>query len=86
MSGLVALPKIKSKYPEIKVIMFSTYYDKLFILDAFSKGAASFMPKNSMLNELEMAIKLVYTNGFYHTEYVEKVLEQNERHNKFQTD
>lgn len=34
MSGLVALPKIKSKYPEIKVIMFSTYYDKLFILDS----------------------------------------------------
>lgn len=79
MDGVQALAKIKTDYPDIKVIMYSTHNESLFIKELFERGANSFLPKNCDLDEFENAINGVYHDGFYHTLHVAKLLKKIEK-------
>ena len=56
MDGIKVLQLIKKQYPEIKVIMLSTYADSITIQKSIINGADGYLFKNTSRQELKNAI------------------------------
>ena len=65
LNGIEALRRIKSKHPDVTVIMLSMHEDLQFIVESFRAGAAGYLLKESAFEELAMAIRTINTNGTY---------------------
>lgn len=57
MDGVEATKIIKEKFPEIKVIILTTFDDDDYIFKAMSYGASGYLLKDIESNELVLAIK-----------------------------
>ncbi len=57
MNGVVATRKIKEKYPNINVLILTTYDDDEWIFDAIRGGADGYLLKDTTPKELIKAIK-----------------------------
>ncbi|MGF1589909.1 MAG: response regulator transcription factor [Pleurocapsa sp.] len=60
IDGLIVSKRISLKFPEIKVIMLSSYEDESYVSKATESGAKGYLLKNVSSEELEWSIKLVY--------------------------
>jgi DNA-binding NarL/FixJ family response regulator len=60
MSGIVVTEKVKTEYPDIKVIMLTASVDDKSISESFKAGALGYLPKNIKQLELIEAIREVY--------------------------
>ncbi len=56
MNGIIATRKIKEKYPEIKVLILTTYDDDEWLFDAVRGGASGYLLKDTPPDELIDAI------------------------------
>jgi DNA-binding NarL/FixJ family response regulator len=65
MSGLDGIPLIRSKTPEIDIIMLTTYEEEHVIVKALCSGACSYISKKSSLQEIVDAIRIVRSGGSY---------------------
>jgi len=65
MNGIDAIKVIKSKYPEIKLIVFSQYDEKRFVKRVLKEGANGYLLKSADANELLKAIRMVIGGGMY---------------------
>lgn len=65
MNGLDALKIISQKYPEIKVIMLSSYYENEMIYQAITDGAKGFLPKHAEIEVVIEALNKVMLEGYY---------------------
>lgn len=57
MNGVVATREIKNLYPEIKVIILTTFDDSNYILDAINYGASGYLLKDINAKTLTDAVK-----------------------------
>ncbi|MBR6703167.1 MAG: response regulator transcription factor [Clostridia bacterium] len=62
MNGVVATQRIKSEYPEIKVVILTTFDDSDYILNAINNGASGYLLKDTSASALIDAVKNAY-NG-----------------------
>ncbi len=60
MNGVIATEEIKQKYPEIKVIVLTTFDDSDYILGAINNGASGYLLKDTSAAALIDAIKNAY--------------------------
>lgn len=65
MNGMEALPLIKKKYPEVKVIVLTMHEEKSLVKKFTSLGAQGFVVKSTDQDELLMAINRVIYGGQY---------------------
>ncbi|MBK8846533.1 MAG: response regulator transcription factor [Bacteroidetes bacterium] len=65
ISGLDALPTIKTAFPDMDVIMLTIFDEEQIILKSLCSGACSYISKKSPINEITDAIKIVYDGGSY---------------------
>jgi DNA-binding NarL/FixJ family response regulator len=65
MNGKEALEKMQIKYPEIKVVIFTQYFEDDYILEFIKAGANAFLPKNCNIDKLLDALNYVYEHGYY---------------------
>jgi DNA-binding NarL/FixJ family response regulator len=65
LNGIEALRRIKSKNPDVTVIMLSMHDDLQFIVESLRAGAAGYLLKESAFEELAMAVRTINTNGTY---------------------
>lgn len=65
MSGGEAFEIIKSKYPGLKVIVLSSHFNDIYILEYLKKGVCAFLNKNSRTSKIVEAITAVYEHGRY---------------------
>jgi DNA-binding NarL/FixJ family response regulator len=72
MNGIEALPKIKEKYPNLKVIVLSMHNDKDVITKMMQLGANSYLTKNTNSDIIYQAIKCVNEFNYYYSEAVER--------------
>ncbi|MBW7985570.1 response regulator transcription factor [Lactobacillus helveticus] len=63
MDGTVCTKHIKEKYPDIKVIILTTFDDDDFIFSALKYGASGYLLKGVSPEELYKAIYTVYSGG-----------------------
>lgn len=64
-SGLDAIPLILDKYPEMNIVMLTTYEEEDLILKALCSGACSYISKKAKLEEIVDALRIVANGGSY---------------------
>jgi len=65
LNGIDATRRITGEFPDVKVIALSIHANRRFVTDMLSAGAAGYILKECMFDELVRAIKTVVTNGSY---------------------
>lgn len=65
LGGLEALPRIVHDFPAVKVIILSGHSNEEFVLRALRSGAVGYLLKDSVAEELGMAIKAVMAGNTY---------------------
>jgi DNA-binding NarL/FixJ family response regulator len=65
MSGLDAAHLIKTRMPEVRILMLSSYSDSWHINEAFRIGADGYVLKGSVLVQLPLAIRDVLGGGTF---------------------
>ncbi|SEM50488.1 two component transcriptional regulator, LuxR family [Ligilactobacillus sp. WC1T17] len=63
MDGTLCTKEVKAKYPNIKVIILTTFDDDDFIFSALKYGASGYILKGVSTKELQKAIKTVNQGG-----------------------
>lgn len=67
-SGFKLVQKIKSDYPEIKIIIYSMFDTLGFIMQAKDVGASGFISKAATDEELVQCLNIVHNGGTYFEE------------------
>ncbi len=65
LSGLEALPRIRSEHPGIRVLILTAHANEEYVLRALRSGAAGYLMKDSSPAELEQAIRTVHGGGTF---------------------
>jgi DNA-binding NarL/FixJ family response regulator len=65
MDGIEATTQLKALYPDIKVIVVSSHYQKMFMGFMLKTGVSAFLPKGVSPVELVDVIKIVHRQGYY---------------------
>jgi DNA-binding NarL/FixJ family response regulator len=65
MSGTEAIPHILLKYPNLDIIMLTTYEEEDVILKALCSEACSYISKRAGLKAIAEAIEIVANGGSY---------------------
>jgi len=60
LDGVQCTKKIKQEYPDVKIIILTTFDDDEYVYDALKFGASGYLLKGIALEELYRAIKTVY--------------------------
>lgn len=82
LNGVEATKIIHEEFPELKVIALTSYDSKSFIANMIEVGAVSYLIKNATPQELLKTINEVATKGFYYTDYVMQIIQDNLLTNK----
>jgi DNA-binding NarL/FixJ family response regulator len=72
MNGIETLPKIKEKYPDLKVIILSMHNSPEIITKMMQLGANSYLSKNTDGEAIYQAIKCVQEYNYYYSESIVK--------------
>lgn len=65
MSGIEGIPIIKSKFPNIEIIILTTYEEDDLIFSALCAGASSYISKRTSLSKILEALHIVEAGGSY---------------------
>lgn len=63
MSGIKGMEIIKSKYPEVEIIMLTVYHDSHKIFDSLKAGASGYLLKHTSLPEIKESIEMLLKGG-----------------------
>jgi DNA-binding NarL/FixJ family response regulator len=77
-NGIEVCPKIKAKYPQIKVLMLTSYGELATVACALDAGADGYVLKNSMPEEINEGIRVVAGGGRFLCEQVDLMLRTQE--------
>jgi DNA-binding NarL/FixJ family response regulator len=81
LNGVEATRRIKSKYPEVKVLVLTTYDDDQWVFDAIQAGASGYLLKDTPREKLVEAVRGTFSGKNYVDPAVAgKVLEQVSSH------
>ena len=75
INGVEATKIIRKEFPELKIIALTSYDSKSFVANMIDVGAVSYLIKNTTPQELLTTIKEVASKGFYYTDYVMKIIQ-----------
>lgn len=77
VNGVDATKMIKRDYPDIKVIVLTTFNDEEYIYDALKNGASGYLLKDTTPSEIADAIRTVYNGGaLINSEVAVKVIDK----------
>ncbi len=65
ISGINALRNIKAKYPELRVLIFSTHPEEIYALRSIKSGAAGYVPKTASPKIFLKALKQIRKGGIF---------------------
>lgn len=74
LSGIEATRQIKEFDPEIRIIIYSMYSDKEFVIDLFKAGISAYVLKDDPLADLILALEAVKGGGTYFSTMAPTVL------------
>jgi NarL family two-component system response regulator LiaR len=81
MNGVEATRQIRAKYPEVKILVLTTYADDEWVFDAIQAGASGYLLKDTPREELIKAVRGTVTGKTYVDPSIAgKVLEQVSSH------
>jgi len=63
VNGVEATELIKRDFPEVKIIVLTTFNDDQYIYDALKNGASGYLLKDTPPSEIAKAVRTVYNGG-----------------------
>ena len=63
LNGVEATAMIKKDFPDIKIIVLTTFNDDQYIYDALKNGASGYLLKDTSPSEIAKAVRIVYNGG-----------------------
>lgn len=63
MSGIECVSQLKSKLPNLQILMLTTYEDSKLIFDSLRAGASGYLLKNMPPDEVVQAVEQVHAGG-----------------------
>lgn len=63
LNGVEATAMIKKDFPDIKIIVLTTFNDDQYIYDALKNGASGYLLKDTSPSEIAKAVRTVYNGG-----------------------
>ena len=75
INGVEATKIIHVEFPKLKIIALTSYDSKSFVANMIDVGAVSYLIKNATPQELIKTINEVAEKGFYYTDYVMKIIQ-----------
>lgn len=82
LNGIEATKIIRKDFPDIKIIALTSYDSKSFIANMVDVGAVSYLVKNTTPQELFATINEVAENGFYYSDYMMNIIQNDITANK----
>ena len=79
LNGLTAIRRIKSEFPDTKVIMFSSQSEEVYAVSSIKAGADGFIHKTAGVITLREAILKVYKDGVYLSDSLMQRLNKNSK-------
>jgi DNA-binding NarL/FixJ family response regulator len=76
MNGVETTQTLLKQNPETKIIAFTSYIQPQLIIDMFRLGVKSFITKESNIQDLLKAIRLVASGGSFMTDYAGRTIRQ----------
>ena len=77
LNGIETAKILREKYQDIKIIILSTHYSKAFIINMIEIGAASYLPKNTVPEEVAATVRAVADKGFFYSNEVLEIMREN---------
>ncbi len=74
MDGIEAVKQIRPLYPDVRILMLTTYDDEHFILHLIELGANGYLIKNADPGEIKKAIHSVFNQGYYFNELMNNAM------------
>lgn len=74
MSGVEAIRQIKGKTPGVGVVVMSAYADRWTAASAIEAGAAGFVPKEAIFEELAAAVRAVAAGVAYQSPTLDQII------------
>ncbi|MDY6863485.1 MAG: response regulator transcription factor [Thermodesulfobacteriota bacterium] len=65
LNGVDAVKQIRGFDPDVRIIIFTMYADKEFVVDLFKSGVSAYVLKDDPLSDLILALKAVKEGGTY---------------------
>lgn len=75
LDGIKTTERLKQLYPNLKIIIISSFDDKDIIVHLYEKGANAYLDKNAEPEEVEMAIRSVFEKEVYLNQAAKEALE-----------
>lgn len=77
LDGLQTLKIIRQNDPLVRIIMLTVHETKSFILESVEGKANGYLNKKSKADEIYIAIKRSWSEGFYYSEFASDILFKN---------
>jgi len=82
MNGIEATKIITKKYPEIKIIVLTGYYEEEDISNIYKTKVNGIISKNDLTTQIKTAIQSVMEGGIYFSEEIYEIIEKAKRINE----
>jgi DNA-binding NarL/FixJ family response regulator len=69
-NGYETVVEIRKSFPSVKTLILTMYNNEFAILKMLRNGANGYLLKNCHPNDLKVALKSIYTTGYYHSDFV----------------
>lgn len=79
MNGVETAKVLQKRYPDIKIIVLSTHFNKAFVLNMIEVGASAHLSKETPLEEVEKTIREVAEKAYYYNDEVLAIITENLR-------
>ena len=77
MNGFETFEQVRSKYPQIRILILSVHYSDHYITAFIEKGANGYLSKNTEPDEVKKAIVTVVKKDYYFNEDTIRVMHKN---------
>ena len=74
LNGIDATLQIKAFCPDVKIVIFTMYSNREYVVDLFKAGVSAYVLKDDPLSELTLAIKATKGGGTYFSKMAPTIL------------
>ena len=74
MSGIDLCKEIKEQYPEIRIVVLSSFSEYAIVRQMFENGASGYVVKNAMPEEILMSVEMVMDNETFLCEEIDLLM------------
>ncbi|WNJ17087.1 response regulator transcription factor [Pontibacter sp. G13] len=74
LNGSDTAKMLQEQFPQVGIIILSSFFSEAFVVNLIQLGAAAYLPKNSPIEDVVKTIQMVKQKGFYYSDHVMEIV------------